>query len=303
MIRILLLLVFDHLRHRPFRAFLTVVGVAIGVSAWLAIRLANGAVYQTFENSVASVVGKASINLSRGSEGMDESIIEEIQRFPGVQSAQPVLKIESMIQEGPSADHTLVIWGVDLLNYEELRPSGDSTNAITDIQWKQVFSPQTVFLGKEFAGELGLSEGQTLTVTNQGNSHDLIVGGLLRSSDALLQGTERQAIMDIASAQWVFGWLGRLHSIAVVPEPGVSGATLIQALQNLVPPDIRMSRSSRRTEQVESMLKAFQFNLTMLSGIALLVGVFLVYNTMAFSVAHHRREIGILRSLGMERRA
>jgi putative ABC transport system permease protein len=49
------------------------------------------------------------------------------------------------------------------------------------------------------------------------------------------------------------------------------------------------------------MLKAFQFNLTMLSGIALLVGVFLVYNTMAFSVALHRREIGILRSLGMER--
>ncbi|MCA9451101.1 MAG: ABC transporter permease, partial [Nitrospira sp.] len=109
--------------------------------------------------------------------------------------------------------------------------------------------------------------------------------------------------MDIAAAQWVFGWLGRLHSIAVVPEPGVSGATLIQALKTVVPPDIRMSQSSRRTEQVESMLKAFQFNLTMLSGIALLVGVFLVYNTMAFSVAHHRREIGILRALGMERRA
>ncbi|MCW5782238.1 MAG: FtsX-like permease family protein [Nitrospirales bacterium] len=303
MIRILLLLVLDHVRHRPFRAFLTVVGVAIGVSAWLAIRLANGAVYQSFENSVASVVGKASITLSRGSEGMDESLISEIQRFPGVRSAQPVLKIESMIQGGPSTGHTLVIWGVDLLDYEEVRPSGDSTNAITDNQWKQVFSPKTVFLGEEFAGELGGSEGQTLTVTSQGISHDLIVGGLLRSSDAFLQGPERQAIMDIAAAQWSFGWLGRLHSIAVVPEPGVSGATLIQALQNLVPPDIRMGQSSRRTEQVESMLKAFQFNLTMLSGIALLVGVFLVYNTMAFSVAHHRREIGILRTLGMVRRA
>jgi putative ABC transport system permease protein len=303
MIRILLLLVLDHVRHRPFRAFLTVVGVAIGVSAWLAIRLANGAVYQSFEDSVASVVGKASITLSRGSEGMDESIIEEIQHFPGVQSAQPVLKIESMIKEGPSTGHTLVIWGVDLLDYEELRPSGDSTNGIRNHQWKQVFSPQTVFLGEEFAGELGLREGQTLTVTSQGLSHDLIVGGLLRSSDAHLQGTGRQAIMDIAAAQWVFGWLGRLHSIAVVPDPGVSGATLIQALQKVVPSDIRINQSSRRTEQVESMLKAFQFNLTMLSGIALLVGVFLVYNTMAFSVAHHRREIGILRALGMERRA
>ncbi|GJL59863.1 MAG: permease [Nitrospirales bacterium] len=303
MIRILLLLVLDHVRHRPFRAFLTVVGVAIGVSAWLAIRLANGAVYQSFEDSVASVVGKASITLSRGSEGMDESIIEEIQRFPGVQSVQPVLKVESMIQGGPSTGRTLVIWGVDLLDYEELRPSGDSTNAITDNQWKQVFSPRTVFLGKEFAKELGVTEGQTLTVTSQGISHDLIVGGLLRSSDALLQGTERQAIMDIAAAQWSFGWLGRLHSIAVVSDPGVSGATLIQALKTVVPSDIQINQSSRRTAQVESMLKAFQFNLTMLSGIALLVGVFLVYNTMAFSVAHHRREIGILRSLGMERRA
>ncbi|MDT3777754.1 FtsX-like permease family protein [Nitrospira sp. MA-1] len=304
MIRILLLLVLDHVRHRPFRAFLTVVGVAIGVSAWLAIRLANGEVYQSFEQSVDSVVGKASITLSRGTEGMDEAIIELIQRHPGVKSAHPILKIVVTIQqEGLSTGQTLVIWGVDLLNYEKVRLSEDSTPSIPDNRWKQLFSPQTVFLGKEFAKELGMREGQTLTVTGQGVSHDLVVGGLLGSSDALLQGTERQAIMDIAAAQWLFSRLGRLHSIAVVPELGVGGATLIQALQAVVPPDIRISQSSRRTGQVESMLKAFQFNLTMLSGIALLVGVFLVYNTMAFSVAHHRREIGILRALGMERRA
>jgi putative ABC transport system permease protein len=303
MTRILVLLVLDHLRHRPFRAFLTVVGVAIGVSAWLAIRLANGEVYRSFEQSVESVVGKASITLSAGDEGMDESIIKVIQRHPGVQSAHPVLKIEATFQGGPSKGHTLVIWGVDLLDYADEMPSEDATHSIPDNRWKQVFSPRTVFVGKEFAKELGLIEGQTLTVMAKGSSHDLVVGGLLSSSDSPLQGTERQAIMDIAAAQWVFGWLGRLHSIAVVPEPGVAGAALVQALQAVVPPDIRITQSSRRTGQVESMLKAFQFNLTMLSGIALLVGVFLVYNTMAFSVAHHRREIGILRSLGMERRA
>ena len=303
MIRIFLLLVLDHVRHRPFRAFLTVVGVAIGVAAWLAIRLANGEVYRSFEQSVESVVGKASITLSMGGEGMDESIIEVIQRHPGVQSAHPVLKIEATLQGGPSKGLTLVIWGVDLLEYVDDMPSEDATSSIPDNRWKLVLAPRTVFVGKEFAKELGLSEGQTLTVTAQGSSYDLVVGGLLNSSDSRLQGTERQAIMDIASAQWLFGWLGRLYSIAVVPEPGVAGAALIQALQALVPSGIRISQSSRRTGQVESMLRAFQFNLTMLSGIALLVGVFLVYNTMAFSVAHHRKEIGILRSLGMERRS
>jgi putative ABC transport system permease protein len=306
MIRILFLLVLDHLRHRPFRAFLTVVGVAIGVSAWLAIRLANGEVYRSFEQSVESVVGKASITLSRGTGGMDESIIEVIQRHPGVQSAHPMLKIEVSIQGGPSSGRALVIWGVDVLEFAEDMESGDSTrstHSIPDEQWKQFFSPRTVYLGKEFAKEFGVTKGQTLAVTGQDMSYDLVVGDLLRSSDSRLLAAERQVIMDIAAAQWLFGWLGRLHSIAVVPEPGVAGSTLIQSLKAVVPPDIRISQSSRRTGQVESMLKAFQFNLTMLSGIALLVGVFLVYNTMAFSVAHHRREIGILRSLGMERRA
>ncbi len=303
MLRILLLLVLDHVRHRPFRAFLTVIGVAIGVSAWLAIRLANGEVYRSFEQSVESVVGKASVTLSRGREGMEESIIEVIQRHPGVQSAHPLLKIEVSIQGGHPTGLTLVIWGVDVLDYAEDLQSKGSTNSSSDNQWKQFFSPRTVFLGEEFAKELGVSQGQTLTVMDKGISHDLVVGGLLSSSSSHLEGAERQAIMDIAAAQWLFGWLGRLHYIAVVLEPGVSASSLIQDLQTVVPPDIRISQSSRRTQQVESMLKAFQFNLTMLSGIALLVGMFLVYNTMAFSVALHRREIGILRSLGMERKA
>jgi putative ABC transport system permease protein len=110
-------------------------------------------------------------------------------------------------------------------------------------------------------------------------------------------------VMDIASAQWLFGWLGQLHHVAIIPEPDVATATLIQELQSLLPETIQVSQSSRRNRQVESMLRAFQMNLTMLSGISLLVGIFLVYNTTAFSVVHHRQEIGILRSLGMERQS
>jgi putative ABC transport system permease protein len=303
MTRLLPLLVLVHIRHRPFRAALTVIGVAIGVAAWLAIRLANGEVSRSFEQSVETVVGKASVSLSRGTEGIDESIMRVIQHHPGVQSAHPVLKVEVIIQEGPATGHTLVIWGVDILEYGDALQSGESTDLISNEQWEQFLSSQTVFVGEEFARKSDVSHGQILPVKGKGGSQNLVVGGLLRSSGSRSFAAERQAIMDIAAAQWLFGRLGRLHSIAVVPEPGVAEATLIQSLQAVVPPDIRISQSSRRTQQVESMLKAFQFNLTMLSGIAMLVGVFLVYNTMAFSVTHHRREIGILRSLGMERRA
>ena len=54
-----------------------------------------------------------------------------------------------------------------------------------------------------------------------------------------------------------------------------------------------------RTSQVEQMISAFRLNLTVLSWVGLLVGMFLIYNTMAFAVAQRRREIGIFRAVGM----
>ena len=50
---------------------------------------------------------------------------------------------------------------------------------------------------------------------------------------------------------------------------------------------------------VEQMLAAFHLNLTALSSIALLVGLFLVYNTVSTSVIARRDEIGTLRALGL----
>ncbi|MCZ6580806.1 MAG: hypothetical protein O6840_04170, partial [Nitrospirae bacterium] len=89
MARIILLLIVEHLRHRPMRALLTLLGVAIGVSAWLAIRVVNGEVYQSFEQSVESVVGPASITIFGGPEGLDEQILQIVQEHPGVRVANP----------------------------------------------------------------------------------------------------------------------------------------------------------------------------------------------------------------------
>ena len=302
MLRILLLLVTEHLRHRPIRALLTLVGVAIGVSAWLAIRVVNGEVYQSFEQSVESVVGEASVTVSGGLEGIDEQILQRILGHPGVRSAGPVLKIEGEIQTGAFSGRPLIIWGMDLLEQGKDWEVQGSTALLQQDNWEQLFSPTTVFLEEEMANKVGLGQGQTLSVKVKGEVHDLVVGRVLGSS-GLHRGVQQQALMDIASAQLLFGWLGRLHHVAIIPEFDVAISTLIQELQSVLPENIQVRQASRRNRQVESMLRAFQMNLTMLSGISLLVGIFLVYNTTAFSVVHHRQEIGILRSLGMERKS
>src|SRR5258707_7378494 len=56
------------------------------------------------------------------------------------------------------------------------------------------------------------------------------------------------------------------------------------------------------TGENRKMLAAFRWNLRLLSYIALVVGAFLIYNTISVSVVRRRAEIGIVRALGASRR-
>src|SRR4029453_4934564 len=75
----------------------------------------------------------------------------------------------------------------------------------------------------------------------------------------------------------------------------------LDAIAKRLPVGVSAQRPARRGEQVETMLAAFHTNLTALSWIALIVGLFLVYNTVTISVVARREEIGTLRALGLSR--
>src|SRR5215475_16071493 len=63
----------------------------------------------------------------------------------------------------------------------------------------------------------------------------------------------------------------------------------------------RRCRPALRTQAIEQMTAAFELNLTALSLLALVVGMFLIYNTITFSVVQRRGLIGTLRCLGVTR--
>jgi putative ABC transport system permease protein len=72
-------------------------------------------------------------------------------------------------------------------------------------------------------------------------------------------------------------------------------------LKKVIPPGVEVRRSDTRSGQIEKMVSAFHLNLTALSFISLIVGMFLIYNAISISVIQRRREIGILRSIGLTR--
>jgi putative ABC transport system permease protein len=129
----------------------------------------------------------------------------------------------------------------------------------------------------------------------------MIVRGLLeaRGPARVLDGNF--VLMDIAGAQVAFDRLGRLDRLEVRLFDTRHVADVERVIASRLPPGLSVQRPARRGEQVETMLRAFHFNLTALAWVALLVGLFLVYNTVAVSVIARREEIGTLRALGTPR--
>ncbi len=62
-----------------------------------------------------------------------------------------------------------------------------------------------------------------------------------------------------------------------------------------------MRREGSQTDENRRMLSAFRWNLRILSYVALVVGAFLIFNTISVSVVRRRPEIGIVRALGASR--
>ena len=73
----------------------------------------------------------------------------------------------------------------------------------------------------------------------------------------------------------------------------------VEDLQKLLPPGAALLQPSDRREGTERMVRSYQLNLLALSFIAVLVSMYLIYNVTSLSVVRRRKDLGILRSLGM----
>jgi putative ABC transport system permease protein len=130
--------------------------------------------------------------------------------------------------------------------------------------------------------------------------HDLRVGFVLRGKGAPILDSHFAA-MDIGWAQELFGRRGELSAIQVRLTNPSEREKILTQLRQLLPKDANVMAPAQRTQEVDKMLGGFELNLSAMSLVSLVVGMFLIYNTVSASVARRQREIGILRSLGVTR--
>lgn len=297
-IKVVLLILLSHLRQWPLRTALTIGGVALGVSASVAVRTANVDVLSSFEQAVLTVAGPTTLEVAGGEAGLDERLITHLRTVPGVTTVSPVILQTAVQMRRDQPEQAIQVLGLDLLaefNTRGFRVSQPTTER----QMLDMIHPDSVFIGQKLATEWNLSVGDEVHLLIGTGSCRCRVAGILHGESDQRSSWERLAVMDIAAAQVTFGMVGLVDRIDLVTDPNRSVDEVAENVRTVLPPHVTVERPVNRTSQVEQMISAFRLNLTVLSWVGLLVGMFLIYNTMAFAVAQRRREIGIYRAVGM----
>ena len=262
-------------------------GLALGVAVVTAIDMASQSALRSFEQSSESLVGRTTHLVIGGPSGVPEELYREIRSTSNTIQAAPV--VEGVVSTLAYEQRPLRILGIDLFAETPFRDHM-GPGLPFDPNFQQFFTePGMAIIGEELAEANSLKPGQTLTVQVDDRLETVTILGVvstLVSSDVLL--------MDIAGAQELLGISGTLSRIDLIANPEDIGA-----IEARLPAGLTLLSSSEQRDTAEQLTSAFRLNLTALSLLALLVGVFLVYNTMTFSVLSRRRVFGIFRALGV----
>lgn len=267
----------------------SLLGIALGVSVFLSISIANRGAAESFRKAFEVIAGRADLEV-RGR--IQEELFPGVLGCPGVMAATPLVEATVTLPDFPGESLRLV--GIDPFTAAGLAglDPGMAGGASAE-RW--VAEGDILAVSQEFLTRHHLLEGDILRVQGPGIPRGF---SLVRLSGEAGPAAGMVAAADIASAQ---EWLGR---------PGFLSAILIKTrdpegtaarLRKILPADLTVAPPGARTRQVDIMLSSFRLNLTAMSLVSLLVGMFFVGNSASAAVVRRRVSLGILRSVGAGR--
>ena len=291
-----------YISRRILQSLLFVIGVALGVAMVIAIDIANSSANRAFSLSAESITGKATHQIIGGPTGLPSELYTQIRVDLGIRQSAPV--IEHYVRAAELGDQPMQLLGVDPFAEPPFRgyfsPGGDSGTSQGSSDSVNAFmaEPGTVLMSQTMADRFGVQTGDSLTLQTGDQKRQVTVIGLLQPADSVsASALDNLLVADIATAQEIAGKPGRISRIDLILPPDYD----LSQIESILPPGATLTTPNAENSALNQMTAAFELNLQALSLLALVVGVFLIYNTVTFSVVQRRPMIGVLRALGATR--
>lgn len=289
------------LAGEPVRTALTIFAVALGVAVVLAMDLAGDAATGSFHSSLETLSGEQNFEVT-ATGGVPEALAGKLASLPYDWHVTPRMEDYAVLAD---TKQTLPLIGFDFvaesnrLSLEKSAKAASTTSAAAKIaanaesSLENLTARESIWVGES----LGKRSSETLQLLVNDHPSTYTIRGTYPDSN----GSESAIVMDIASAQLALNRIGRVDRIYLrIPLRDTSTPLdeWQRRAQQVLPEGAQIRPAGASTNENRRMLAAFRWNLRLLSYIALVVGAFLIYNTISVSVVRRRAEIGIARALG-----
>jgi len=290
--------------RRLLQSLLFILGVALGVAVVIAVDLANNSASRAFALSSESITGRATHQISAGSSGISTDVYRDIRIDLRLRDSAPI--ISEFVRVLELGDQPMRLLGVDPFAEPPFRTYlqtidviGEGAGGEFDALTNFISEPNTVLISRSMADRFDVEPGDTITLRPGTVQVEVRVIGVLVPNDRVSQQALDDLIMtDIATAQEIAGLSGRISRIDLILPEDYD----LNSIQAILPTGAQLIDVGQAGGALAQMTEAFEINLQALSLLAVVVGVFLIYNTVNFSVVQRRPIIGILRSLGATKR-
>jgi putative ABC transport system permease protein len=277
-------LVWENVKHRPLRTFLSALLIAIPVTLVLTLAgLSKGLLEDAarrYRGVGADIIirPKGSSFLTLGNAPIDERLLDFIRKQPHTTVATGLL-----LQPLGSA----LIWGAGI----DLRAFNQMSGGFDYLSGGPLSGPDDALVDQYYAQEHKLHPGQTLKLMN----HDWHIRGVV------LPGKLNRVFFDLRRLQELTGNSGKVNTIYVKLDDSRNIDSAIAALkQSLDGYPIYSMQEFTALFNANSIPLLATFT-TVVVGIAVLIGFAVVCLSMYMAVLQRTREIGILKALGASR--
>jgi len=282
-----------HLITHPLQIFLTILGVAMGVAVVIAIDLASSSAEMAFTASTKTLSSKVTHKIENSSQGLDENVYAQLRLKHAQIKMAPI--VEKMVNAENYPNQYFRIFGIDPFSESNFRSFDGKTkanNSLTNL----LNQPNAAMISESMANTYKIKINDKIALKINGRQKILHIVDFIKTKNKNVEtALDNVFICDISVAQNILNSHGILSRI----ELNIQNISALEQIKLDTPKNYQLISINSSNQSLSQMTAAFRTNLAAMSLLALIVGMFLIYNTITFSLIQRREQFATLRSIGV----
>jgi putative ABC transport system permease protein len=283
-------------RNMVVQDLFAIAGIAVGVALLFASQIASTSLSGSVQQLSSQIVGSTHYQLvARGPAGVNERLLGEVARVPGVKVAMPVLEQQVHIV-GPTGQRSLDLLGTDP------RFASFGGPLLRRFSASQLAGQRAIALPSPIATAIGAQSLQTVQLQIGAQVVPVLVGTTLGEREIGRLAHSPVALAPVGYAQRITGMKGRITRIFVQAQPGRDGQVQAGLRRLAAARNVNFEPASFDSKLFDVASLPQNQSETLFSAISATVGFMFALNAMLITVPRRRRLLVHVRLQGANRR-